>query len=208
MSENLIYKLLFIALFASFLNSQPVFSQDINSSSAKDKNLNSSEALTTNSVIHSVKEAMKEMEQEKEKEHAQLVLQLTAKLDATTQDWITALKSSRELELNKFRHEVWQLEGTVNYPVPYDYYLRDFAYTIIKSDLKEGSLLSGYKGIVDILEKLYVETPHSSDATDVSKFFYTSTRTITLNLEYIQNKFVITDIIYEPFHIEPEWSKD
>jgi hypothetical protein len=202
-SKNLIDRASFVALIILFLNFPLAFSQDINNSSAKAQDVNSLKTLTTDSVKSIVKEAIKESDQDKEQKHKQLISVLKVKLKLATEDWIVDSRRGRKLQLNTLRHENWEFMGKIDYPAPYDYYLRDFDYSIVRSELKENNLLSGYKGIVDIAEKLYVQTPHSSNAVDISKFSFALSRTITLNFEYTQDKFVISEVIYGQFKIEP-----
>ena len=203
-----IYKTFFITQIILILYFSPAFPQHVNNSTSQSTGLDSGEVLTVDFLKDAVKEAIKESDQEKEIKQRQLIYNLEIKLSREVEGWITAIKHSRRLQLNKLQHESWSLMGKVTYPVPYDYYLRDFNYEIIKSDIKSDSLVNGYKGIVNILEELYVEAPHSSGAAEVSKFFYTLSRIIVLRLEYIQETFVITDIEYEPFQIEADWQID
>jgi hypothetical protein len=198
MNKGSLYFFLAVAI-SLCLSFPPVFSQGADNPAA---------GLTKDSVASAVKEAIKETDREREAKHAQLASELKAKLNLAVQDWVNFLKRGKRLELNKLRYETWDLGGKINFPVPYNYYLRDFFYTIVNLDIRADSLISGYKGAAQVRERLHIEEPHNSSADDASKFFYTLSRVINLSLEYRQDRFVVTGVTYEPFLIEHNWQGD
>jgi hypothetical protein len=137
-----------------------------------------------------------------------LIFGLQSELGLEVRGWLDAAKLRREAELNKFQHRDWDLSGTVNYPVPYDYYLRDYRHLLMRLDLKRSSLTGPYTADISIWEILYVEGYHSNDADDVRQYYYTLSRPVALSLEYRNGKFVITDTAYGPFQLESGWKKD
>jgi len=168
-------------------------------------NQNQPENLSAETIKQVVKEAIREDNREKERNRAQLISTLRSKLNLAVHEWIFHAEQSKETELNKFTHQLWELPEKVTYPVPYDYNLRGYEYEITNQDLKTDPLITSYKANVSISEKQFIEAYHHSDASDLSQYFYTVTRRILLNLEYQQDKFVITDSRYSPVNIEPGW---
>jgi len=208
MRRKSICQFMLIVLIPVLLQTKAAFPQGTDRSPIKNKNPDSSGGLISESIKNAVKEGIKESGEEKERKDAQFLSELKSKFNAKVQEWIVFSKHKRDAELNKLRHTDWDLGGLINYPVPYDYYLRGFDYSTTGADIKTGSLLSPYKASINISEKLYVEATHSSEATDVRKYYYTLTRVIVLNLEYEQNKFTITNTDYGPFQIEYGWKKN
>jgi len=188
----------------------PLFclAQDTTQSNDKSKNSEEAENLSAESIKQAVEKAIKETETEKEKNHAELVATLKSKLNLAVQEWVSSAKQNKKPELNKFLHQDWDLPIKVAFPIPFDYYLRDYNYLVTKADcFKSESLIAAYKAQIYIIEKLYIEGYHSSDASDKSQYYYTVTRPIKVSLDYQEDRFILTDCEYGQADIERGWKK-
>jgi hypothetical protein len=208
MSKRRIYTSVIVVQIILSLQFQSGFSQDNGERTAQNSDPDSPVTVVNESIAHAVKNAIRELDEEKEKKHAELIRELKSELNTIAQEWILSSKRSKEAELGQFQHTDWDLTGLVFYPVPYDYYLRGFDYSITKIDLIPDSLSSKYNASLNISEKLYVEGVHSSQTTDIRQYYYTLTRIIVLSLENKQNKFIITNTEYGPYHIAHDWQKN
>jgi len=141
-----------------------------------------------------IEQALKNYETYKQKEQDELAKKLNFSLNQITENWIASAKVNKESALGSRLQQSWEKLSSL-YPVPpthYEYYLRGYRYSLIKSDVaKTGSILAPYKATVTISEDLYVEKNHSPDISDANPYFYTVTTAYNLNLEYRQDRFVL-----------------
>jgi hypothetical protein len=147
-------------------------------------------AKTETGVV--IEEALKNYEAYKQKEQDELAKKLNSSLNQIIQNWIVSAKANKESALNSRLQQSWEKLSPLYpiSPVPYEYYLRGYKYSPIKSDVaKTDSIIAPYKATVTINEDLYVERNHSPDISDANPYFYTVTTAYNLNLEYRQGKF-------------------
>ena len=164
------------------------------------------EEVSLESIKKIVQDVLQDMELEKAKQQEELITKLKKNLDMATQDWITAESRNRDAELNQFLHVNWENLSPFTNPIPYDFYLRDYTYSLAKEDvLKTDSLNVPYKGYAEVTEKLYIETYYPSNIDDPAKYQYTITRQIAVNLDYRQDKFTVTNTQYKETYIEQGW---
>jgi len=141
-----------------------------------------------------IEQALKNYETYKQKEQDELANKLNFSLNQTIQNWIASARANKESALGSRLEQNWEKLSPAFpiSPVPYEYYLRGYKYSLIKSDVaKTDSILTPYKATVIINEDLYVEKNHSPDISDANPYFYTVTTAYNLNLEYRQDRFVL-----------------
>ncbi|MDD5476969.1 MAG: hypothetical protein PHG87_02000 [Candidatus Omnitrophica bacterium] len=141
-----------------------------------------------------IEQALKNYETYKQKEQDELAKKLNFSLNQIIQNWIASAKANKENALGSRLEQSWEKLSSLYpvSPVPYEYYLRGYKYSLIKSDVaKTDSIFAPYKATVTINEDLYVEKNHSPDISDANPYFYTVTTAYNLNLEYRQDKFVL-----------------
>lgn len=168
----------------------------------------SSQEILTKSIEKAVKKAIKDADKEKAKEQEAIAEELEKKLVTAVNGWVLTASDDKTQQLNKLQHRDWiELEKFVS-PLPYDYYLRSFAYAILKSDvIKTDSVVAPYKAFVEIEERLYLERYHSPDAAYPEDYRYTAITPIDLLLEYRSGEFAITETKYGQVTIESGWPK-
>jgi len=140
-------------------------------------------------------EALKNIEAQKAEERKALIAQHKEKLNKATKAWISQSEAQKKSELNDIIDQNWdRLPKEYNFTMLYyDYYLRGFNYTVSTSEIREtDSLTAPIKAQVIIAEKIYAEKYHAPNVSNVDPYFFTVTTTITLNMEYRQDDFVIT----------------
>jgi len=190
------YKIITIFLIICSFSLKVAFSQD-----RKDN-------LTPELIQKSVVKAIKEEKKEKERRQLQLESDLRSKCDLVVKNWISRAKDEKSAQLNQYLHKDWDNFVKVNYPVPYDFYLRGYDYKLSKIDyFKTGSLDAPYQGNAEIIENLYLETYHPANVIDKRQYFHTATSPIKLKLEYRGNNFLVTNIEYGQIYIERGWQK-
>jgi hypothetical protein len=166
------------------------------------------QTISPQAIKKAVKEAIKEAQNEESKEQELFYAKLKIKLDAALNNWIALQKKKESLRMNQLLHDKWEMVAKRTTPIPYDYYLRDVVYFVTKKDvLKTSSLKSPYQGLVEVTEKKYVERYHSPDAADISDYFHTVVRPIQMQLDYRQEKFIITDTADGEICIVSGWQK-
>ncbi len=154
-------------------------------------------------------QAFKDMESEKKKEQQKLAEDLKNSLANAVAEWINTQKISRTEEMDKLLHERWEEVGRTAFPLPYDYYIRDCSYNVIKTDVfKTESLIAPYKGNAKITEYLYLETEHSSNASSLDPYLYTAITLINVNFEYQNDKFIPTDFGRGKTAIDRGWPQE
>ena len=164
--------------------------------------------VLTKSIEEAIKKAIKDVENEKTKEKEAVASELKEKLVPAISDWVLRVRADKTKELNKLQHRDWSELKKFPSPLPHDYYLKNFNYTIVKSDIAlTDSVVNPYKAFVTIEERLYLERYHSSDAAYLEQYRYTAIAPIDLQLEYRDNKFVITETKYGQVVMERGWPK-
>lgn len=155
-----------------------------------------------------VEKAIKAVDAEKAKKQLEFEAKLNSELKLVAKAWVEMAKNNKKEELNRLIHNDWSDMTKYISPMPYDYYLRDFGYQVVRSDIsKTGSITIPYAGYIKLIETQYIERYHSSEASSIEPFLHTVTRPITLVLEQKDNKFKIINIEYGPMTLEPGWRK-
>ena len=163
----------------------------------------------TESIGEAFQKALKNVEQEKAKEQEELISDLKNKLNLALQDWLSMAAKEKSPQINSFIKQSWEKLSELKNSTYYDYYLKDFAYTIVKSDIiKTDSLISPYKAYITINEALFVERYHPAGISFREKFFYTAARPIILSFEYNEDKFAITNTEYKDYSLTQGWPEE
>lgn len=183
-SKNLIFKNTVItAVFLFIFLAQDSFCDEQNIFKEK-----------TQTTEMSFEQALKNFETQKQKEQEETAARLNSNLTEAIENWIKAAKINMSLKLNARLEQNWEklsLSFPVS-PVHYEYYLRGYKYSLLKSDItKSDSINSPYKAEAIIKEELYVEKNHSPDISDRNPYFYTVGTDYSLNFEYKNGGFVI-----------------
>ena len=163
----------------------------------------------TESMEEAFQKALKNVDQEKAKEQEELVSDLKNKLSLALQDWLSMAAKEKSPQIDGFIKQNWEKLSELKNSTYYDYYLKDFAYTIVKSDIiKTDSLISPYKAYINVNEELYVERYHPAGISFREKFFYTATRPIILSFEYNTDKFSIINTEYKDYSLTQGWPEE
>lgn len=161
--------------------------------------------VQTAAAGESFEEVLKKIEAQKNEELKAMTLKLNSQLNIVIDEWIAKKSRQMNSRLNELVEQNWEkfaLTQPVS-PLHYDYYLRGYAYQKDKADVfKSDSLGAPYKAVARVGEKLYVEKYHSPNISNVDSYFFTVTGSITIELEYRQDVFVITDSQYRFISIE------
>ena len=137
-------------------------------------------------------QALKNHEILKQQEQEELAKKLHFNLSQIIETWMTQTKTNQESALGSRLEQSWEKLSLLYpiSPVHYEYYLRGYKYSLIKSDVtKTNSIVDPYKATVIIKEDLYVERNHAPNVSDANLYFYTVSTNYTLNFEYINEKF-------------------
>lgn len=157
--------------------------------------LSPEDKLRAESIKDAFERAMRDVDAAKLKEQEELTAELKHKLKTAIDEWLHAQRTKKAAGLNKFVDQSWEkmAKRIAVEPVRYNYYLRDFAYYVAKSDItKTDSLAAPYKANVLINEYMYLEKYHSPSISYRRDYFYTVLTPITLNFEYHNGIFVVT----------------
>lgn len=167
------------------------------------------ESVESEAIKEAFEKALQNIEKGKEKEQQELVTELKLKLNSAVEAWIAQAKKDKSLKIDMFIEQGWEkLPGWIS-SAHYDYYLKDFTYQITKTDIiKTDSLITPYKAVVNLDEKLYAERSHAPSVSFREKFFYTVTRPLTISLEYDGDKFTVINTEYKDPSIEPGWPEE
>jgi len=181
----------FIAIFIiSFLSisALKVFGQDLDKSTQK------------NDAQTAFEQALVNYEISKQKNQDELIKNLNTNLNQIAENWINQAKKEKEPSLGTRFKQNWEKLAS-KFPISrthYDYYLRGYSYSMLKSDIsKSDSINYPYNANLIIREDLYVERNHSPDTSNADPYFYTISTVYNLNLEYRQDKFAIINSSYE-----------
>ncbi len=137
---------------------------------------------------------LRDHEMKKQQEEATLTAKLNDSLYQAINAWIKSAKEDKDIKIGTFLQQNWEkLSLTFKVSLShYEYYLRGYKYTVIKSDvMRTGSLTTAYKAEAVIKEELFVEKYHPPNVSDPNLFFYTVSTDYHLNFEYKQDKFVL-----------------
>ncbi|MDD2751731.1 MAG: hypothetical protein PHN59_01180 [Candidatus Omnitrophica bacterium] len=168
-----------------------------------------SQSLTPELIQKSVSKAIKEEEKRKAQEEQELESALKTKNDQAVKNWISQRKEQQAARLNTYTHEDWDNFLRIDYPVPYDFYLRGYDCRLAKAScFKSGSFDLPYQGSAEIIEKFYIENYHPSNVVDKSAYFQTVIRPIKLKLVYQANDFRVTAVEYGQVYTKYGWQKD
>jgi len=163
----------------------------------------------TESIEAAFQKALKNVEQEKAKEQEELISGLKNKLNLALKDWLSLAAKEKSPQINSFIKQSWEKLSELKNSTYYDYYLKDFTYTLAKSDIiKTDSLISPYKAYITINEPLFVERYHPAGISFREKFFYTAIRPIIISLEYSEDKFTIINTEYKDYTLAQGWPEE
>ena len=200
----MVYNVIFIVFILCFCS--PVFAQ--NDEPQAKPSADASGGTLTKSIEEAIKNAIKNVETENAKKHEYAAQELSVKLVSAINDWFSKVKGERTKELNKLQHHDWSELQKFPSPLPYDYYLKNFTYTIKKNDITlTDSVVNPYKAFVEIAERLYLEGYHSTDAAYPEQYRYTVFTPIALQLEYRDGMFSIVESKYGQPVMERGWTK-
>lgn len=150
-------------------------------------------------------QALKNYEAQKQKEQDELAVRLHASLNKKTEEWINNANQEKERLIGTRLEQNWE-KLALYFPIApshYEYSLRNYKYTVIKSDVsKTNSLSSPYKADVVISEELYVEKNHSPDISDPVPYFYTVTTAYTLHFNSRGDNFELLNTEKKIINIE------
>jgi deoxyribodipyrimidine photolyase-like uncharacterized protein len=165
-----------------------------------------SEEISLEAIKKTVKEAIREIQQEEIKKQEEFSAELNIKLDAAIEDWIISQKKLLAPSLNQLLRERWEMLKKRTTPIPYEYYLRDYAYFVVKKDIfKTDSISAPYKALIEIIEEKYIERYHSPDIGNVKEYLHTVVRPMQIDAEYRQDNFLITGATDGAIYIAPGW---
>ncbi len=142
-----------------------------------------------------VEKAIRKLEKDREFKERQFVEELKSKLRLAVQEWISSESRKRQGELDKIIQQNWQLYPNAVTAGRYDYYLRDFKYSIGNSDIiKTGSLVSPYKAYFDVDESLYAERRHPSNASYPKEYLFKAVTPIAVVFDYRGGEFAVAEV--------------
>ena len=142
----------------------------------------------------SLEQALKNVEAQKAKERKALALKYSDQLNLVLANWLFQREALKKSQLNAAIEQDWdKLSDRYFSSVHSEYYLKGFNYSILSSEIKETeSLTAPIKAQVVIREKIYAEQYHNPDISNIDPYCFTVISSITLNMEYRQDNFVIT----------------
>jgi hypothetical protein len=153
-----------------------------------------------------LQKALEKIEARKAKELEVLLSSLKSQLDLAIREWLAGQKIKKDSELDKFIQQRWETLKKYLSPIHYDYYLRDYAYTLGKTDItKTESLIMLYKGWVNMTEDLFVERYHAPSGSNRDKYLFTISRGILISFEYDKDKFIVSNTVYEEPRVVKGW---
>jgi len=197
MAMRLILTIILSSLFL-ITSIQPLFSQE-----------DPDEIAPPSPLENTLKKTLTDVEQENKRKEAEFIASLKRKLDLEVQRWVIEAKQKQETQLHKLIHNDWVKLDKFTTPVPYDYYIRDYDYPLVKADvLKADSLTLPYKAYIKLNEKLFIERYHSESISSIEPYLQTIITPITINLEYRDDKFVITNTEYGVIAIKNGWLRN
>lgn len=164
------------------------------------------EKFSIDAITRAFKSALSDEEAEKAMKEKELAVKLRLDLSSELENWISHAKEEKVVDLNKLLHNDWIELVKFTTPVPYDYYLRDFDYTVAASDVyKSQTVPPFYKASARIIERLFIERTHSTSASSIEPYLQTAITPIALELEYREDKFVIVNTDRLQPSIEEGW---
>ena len=94
----------------------------------------------TESIEEAFQKALKNVDQEKAKEQVELISNLKNKLNLALQDWLSLAAKEKNPQIDSFIKQNWEQLNELKNSAYFDYYLKDFAYTVGK---KKAALING-----------------------------------------------------------------
>jgi len=165
--------------------------------------------LTAHDVQQAFEKALRSIDINKQKEQEALIGDLRAKLNLAVDDYIAKISGKRELELRKAIKQNWEELSKYGPYIHYDYYLRDYAYVDIKTDIiSTGSLNTPYKAYLTTTEKLFVEREHAPSVSSREKFFYTAVTPIKVDFSYHGGECAEDNAEYEQTSLNQGWPQE
>ena len=196
--------LLLASVFFIFSAYTPVFCQEATSETNKDP----AQGVNAHDIQKAFEKAMKDIEKERgEKEKARVDL-VKASFKEEVERWLSAAKAKEAAGLNNLVDQQWEQLQEFGPYVHYDYYLRDFEFIVRTNDIiKTDTLLSPYRGYMDLVEKRYAERYHTPDISYINNFLFTVTTPMKVNFEYRDDKFVMINTEVGKETIENAWPR-
>lgn len=157
-----------------------------------------------------LEKAIRNVEKEKLIEQERLIAKLRLRLNLASQRWLAQSSNNKKRELNRLIQQNWEtLPGFLS-ASHYEYYLRDYDYSVTGSDIvKTESLIdTPYRAYINLRERLFVERDHPVNVPYRSDYFYTVNRDITVSLEYRRGKFIAADTEEKASWMEKGWPKN
>lgn len=174
----------------------------------EEKNIIVDERPLTEVTQEGIEKVMQKIENEKMEREEVIKIDLESKLSVAIENWISLAKRNKNSELNKLVEQQWERLQEHGPRFHYDYYLRGFEYLNLYKDIvKTNSILTPYKGSLNIKEALYVErTPLVNRPR--SKYYYTAITPIKVSFEYQQDKWIVIDTAYGQTSLEQRWPEE
>lgn len=166
-------------------------------------------AQTPPSEGEAFKKALRDIEAEKIKREEELLANLQAKLEVATQKWLASAKKNKGLEIDKLIEQKWEKLSKAISVVHYEYYLRDYEYSVVKNDIiKSASLIAPFQASLCVLERLYVERANPASSSYREKYLYKVEQQIEITFEYKEDKFNAINTEYAKPTIEKGWPEE
>jgi len=167
------------------------------------------ENLTSYDVQQAFESALRTIDINKQKEKEELIEGLRVKLNLAVDDYIAKVSRKRGSELNRTIKQNWEELSKYGPYIHYDYYLRDYAYVDIKTDIiSTGSLNTPYKAYLTATEKLFVEKEHAPSVSSREKFFYTAAIPFKVNFSYQGDVCVEESVEYKQTSLDQGWPQE
>jgi len=179
------FKIIFI-LIAIYIGSfyQLSFSQQIG------------ETKENNEPNIGLQQVLNNYDTQKQREKEELTAKLNFNLTQAINIWLNLAEKNQEKRLNLRIEQNWEkLPLTIALSqVHYEYFLKGYNYSVTKRDvIKTEALTFPYKGIVTVKEEIYAEQYHHANTSNRADFFYTITTIYTLNFDYQEEAFILTN---------------
>lgn len=143
-------------------------------------------------------QALRKEEARRAEERQRLALKYKNQLNQFVDDWIARETAEKNSRLNQVIDQNWEklvFDPNFNFTrLHYDYYLRGFDFNVQHTEIRETESLSApIKAQAIITETVYAERYHTPDISNVDPFYTTVVTRITLDMEYRQDNFVLTN---------------
>lgn len=160
-------------------------------------------------IERAIENAIKNIDTHKSIKEKALTARLEQGLKSAIEDWIGAAKKQKDSQIDKLIEQNWEYLSEFGPRIHYDYYLREYDYSISEPDIiQTSSLVTPYKGSIKINEIIYAEKDHYPAASNVREFFYTATTPLKVNFDYRQDRFVFVNVEKGDIALKQGWPEE